>query len=67
MYLNVEPNTLNSSMIDTLNSIVDDNYDEISTLVKSELKAGLKRDEVEYAYMILGTKMFNISFAGFAE
>lgn len=44
-----------------INYVISENIDDVIDKIKSELKASLVDGEIEYTYMIIGSRMFSMS------
>lgn len=44
-----------------INKVISENTDDVIDKIKAELKSGLVDGEIEYTYMIIGSRMFSMS------
>ena len=52
---------INKDVREDIDEIIDDDEDDVISLIKAELRKHLREDQIEYVYMVLGTKLFSVS------
>lgn len=53
---------LSDDVMEDIDSVLEEDTDDIKDLIIDELQANLKAGEIEYAYMILGRNLFSASY-----